>query len=371
MGLQDLEDLNLDDNEITAKPPRRKKKSGTGFFIVGMICFLLTATMLAAVVLTIGRDLFIKEKEEHIDDDFKYTGYQVREMISRAEKQAQSAAEERERESFKETILDAARNDNGILFYLRETFPDQIIYLHGSKYEFYPINPDLAPNTIDNANFVENPNDLRITYEVNGKVKSHMMVDVSSFQKDIDWEAAAADGVEYAMIRCAFRGYESGKIVTDSYFEQNIENATKAGVKVGVYFFSQATSLEEAVEEAQYTLELIAPYKVELPVAIDVEEVSSAARTDNLTVDQKTGYSVKFMDTIKEAGYDAMIYSNAKFFIKNLNMDMLEGYDKWFAQYNDSIYFPYEIAIWQYSSKGTVKGIGSKNVDLDITFKEY
>ncbi len=372
MELKDFDEYETNEaTEETYRKPTKNKKVGLAFFVIGLVCFLLAATMLAVVGLTIGKDLLIKEKEENIDDEYKYSGVEVREMIEKAEKETKKKTEDKLTEELQSKFFNAALEDNGILFYFRETYPDNVVYQTGSKFEFFPINSELAPNIINNDCIVIDEETGRYSYVENGEQKTHVMIDVSSFQKNIDWEKVAADGVEYAMIRCAFRGYESGKLVTDSFFEKNIEGATKAGIKVGVYFFSQAITPEEAIEEAEYTLELIAPYKISLPVAIDVEDVSGAARTDILTPDETSELSKCFMDRIKEEGYDVMIYSNSKFFIKRLNMDILEGYDKWYAQYNTSIYFPYEISIWQYSSKGKVDGIVTNGVDMNMTFREY
>ena len=356
---------------------KRKKNNnnGTAFFVVGAVLFLFSATMLAFVFLFFGRDLILERQGASVEDpeasvEVTYTESEVLEMVTDAKDQAAEKARIEATELMRERLLKASQEDSGVLNLLREMYPDQVIYITGSKYEYYPVIEKLAKNTIENSLIVKDEESGRLSYVVDGETVTYEMIDVSSFQKDIDWAKVKASGIDYAMIRCAFRGYGSGKIVEDPYFEQNIKGASKAGIKVGVYFFSQATDTEEAVEEAEYTLDLISPYKLDLPIAIDVEDIADLSRTDNMTADEISEASVAFMDRIREAGYETMIYSNAKYFIKYLNVEILEGYDKWFALYNDSIYFPYEISAWQYSATGSVDGIKG-DVDLNIVFKEW
>lgn len=375
MDLKDAEYYEIDEETVMVNNPYdeigkaagRKKKRSFKFLPLGIALFLLAFTVIGAII------LLEKNGGEHNgtvkESKTKYSAEDMAKVISDTEENTKNATEKRVREEMNSRILEAAKTESGILNLLRETYPDQVIYLYGSMYEFYPIDETLKPNTIDNDCLVKNE-DGTINYVVKGKNASHMMVDVSSFQGDIDWEKVAARGVEYAMIRCAFRGYESGKIVEDKKFAENMEGAINAGIKVGVYFFTQAMNQNEAYEEADYALELIKDYKVTLPVAIDVEDVSGRARTDSLSIRETTDNCVYFMERVKEAGYSTMIYSNSKFFIKKLDVSKLEGYDKWYAFYNDSIYFPYEIAAWQYTSSGYIDGIGA-GVDLNITFKEW
>ena len=137
---------------------------------------------------------------------------------------------------------------------------------------------------------------------------------------------------------------------------------------MGVYFFTQALSEEEAEEEAEFVIESIAPYKVEYPVVLDIEAVTSSnARGNGLTSDERTKYCIVFCEKIKEAGYTPMIYGNLKTFMLLLNIEELEEYDKWFAYYDESYYFPYDFKIWQYTNKGKVAGIKG-DVDLNVSF---
>ncbi|MCQ2519688.1 MAG: glycoside hydrolase family 25 protein [Lachnospiraceae bacterium] len=393
----ELKDIDFDDDEfkVDAKKPVNEtqttrtmvvpnilpeddevyvKKKGPWFTVLMVVLFLITTTLVAIAILYAGKDLFIQKEveivEEEVGEPAIYTQTQLDEMVAKAVDEAKEEQIEIGRQEILNEVKKASREDSGIINFIRKINPDDMVFTFGSKFEYFPINRALAPNTINNDNLKVDEETGVITYEVDGVTSSHVCIDVSSFQKDIDWDKVKAAGVEYAIIRCGFRGYGSGKIVEDTFFKSNIEDATSAGIKVGVYFFTQAIDEKEAVEEAEYALKLIEGYDIELPVAIDIEEINDKARTDNLDNDMRSDYCVAFMDRIKEAGYTPMIYTNLKYFIKYLNMDKLEGYEKWFAYYNDNIYFPYEIAIWQYSSTGTIDGIDS-SVDLNITFKEY
>lgn len=384
MELKDIEFEDIETEEISERTSTsemadvgvirgKKKNKGTGLVVTGVVLFLLSATVLAAAILYVGKDMFIaKEKElASIEEEPAiYTQEQADGMVAVAAEAAKIEQEEITKEDMKDVLYKASLEDSGVALLLREYFPEYMIFAYGSRFEYFPINFDLAPNTIKNECIVKDEETGIFTYEEEGGPKTYMCIDVSSFQKEIDWEKVKEAGVDQAMIRCAYRGYGTGKLVEDPTFARNIEGALEAGVDVGVYFFSQAISEEEALEEARFTLELIEPYKLKMPVAIDVEEINDTARTDGLTVEEKTDYAIAFMEEIKKAGYTPMIYSNLKYFIKQLNMDKLEGYDKWYAQYYDSIYFPYEISVWQYSSGGRINGINT-DVDLNISFKKW
>ena len=191
-------------------------------------------------------------------------------------------------------------------------------------------------------------------------------VDVSKFQVTIDWNAVKADGIDFAIIRCGYRGYGIGKLVEDSTFRQNIQGATAAGLKVGVYFYSQAINEEEAVEEASMVLSLVGGYSLPMGVYYDTEQVGTdVGRADGISAAQRTACAVAFCETIRNAGYTAGVYSYASWFYNALNFANISKYRIWIAQYRDTLSFSYRYNIWQYTSKGSVKGI-SKPVDMNI-----
>ena len=251
---------------------------------------------------------------------------------------------------------------------LRDFYPDEVVVADAGRYYFFPILEALAKNTYDPDSF-QADGDGVMHYYVDGERASRKGIDVSRYQDKIDWEKVAEDEVDYAFIRLGIRGYTEGEILEDETFETNISGALKNDIDVGVYFFTQAMSEEEAEEEAEFVIESIAPYKVTYPVVIDVEAVTSTnARGNDLTSAERTKYCITFCEKIKEAGYTPMIYGNLKTFMLLLNIEELEEYDKWFAYYDDMYYFPYDFKIWQYTNKGKVSGIKG-DVDLNISFE--
>lgn len=197
--------------------------------------------------------------------------------------------------------------------------------------------------------------------------ESRLGVDVSSHQGVIDWEAVAASGVEFAMIRIGFRGYLEGELNEDALARANIEGAQAAGLDVGAYFFSQAISTEEAAIEAAWAVAFLEGYDLELPLVYDWEHVeSSKARTADLTDRELlTACAKSFCDVVKAAGRDPMVYFNVYQSRDLYDLAALQEYGFWLAQYTDGMDFPYAVDLWQYTETGAVEGIQGK-VDLDL-----
>ena len=256
---------------------------------------------------------------------------------------------------------------DSVLETLRPLYPDDLIVYRGGKYNFVPINRNLKLHSYDkaNLNILESG---EYQYLQEGEVVSYKGIDVSRHQGTIDWNMVAQDGVEFAFIRVGYRGYGSGKMMEDEFFEENIKGALQAGIKVGVYFYSQAVSREEVLEEAQFVLDKIAPYKIECPVVFDVERVSEGeGRMNAISMEDRTAFTALFCQTIENAGYRPMIYHNTEMGVMMLGLSDLEAYDKWFAAYSDLFYYPYDYKVWQYSQSGRVQGIQG-DVDLNISF---
>ena len=260
--------------------------------------------------------------------------------------------------------------DGSPLKMLRSFFPENLIYSYEEEYVFAPVLESVNKHSLLDENFQKTEDGL-MQYVENGTVTSHTGIDVSKYQGDIDWTAVKADGIEYAFIRLGIRGYESGKIVVDEYYEDNMKGANAAGVKAGVYFFTQAVTVEEAKEEAEFVIQNLAGYDVACPVVFDVERISGGkGRADQLTQEQRTDITVAFCEAIKAAGYTPMIYGNVVCFTRLLDMTRLNDYEKWYAFYDDYMYIPYDVSCWQYTEKGNVDGIPN-NVDLNISFKMW
>ena len=191
-------------------------------------------------------------------------------------------------------------------------------------------------------------------------------IDVSKYQGNIDWNAVAADGITFAIIRVGYRGYGSGALVEDSTFRRNIQGATAAGLKVGVYFYSQAINEAEAVEEASMVLSLVSGYSLPLGVYYDTEKVAGdTGRADGISAAERTACAVAFCETIRNAGYTAGVYSYASWFYNSLNYANISKYKIWIAQYRDTLDFSYRYDIWQYTSTGSVNGVPG-GVDMNI-----
>ena len=193
-------------------------------------------------------------------------------------------------------------------------------------------------------------------------------IDVSEHQYDIDWEKVAADGIDFAMIRVGYRGSTAGQIYTDEYFEKNIAGATAAGLKVGVYFYSQAINAEEAAEEARFVVERLRGTNVSGPIAYDLEfYTADEARTDDLTGEQATQNALAFCDVIRQAGYEPVVYMNLHWAGSMYGMEALAHLPVWLASYGPVPALDRGVTLWQYSESGVVDGVEGP-VDLDLWF---
>lgn len=232
-----------------------------------------------------------------------------------------------------------------------------------------PPSPTLAANPWESEAFA---------YDENGfltcpAADSWLGVDVSEHQGHIDWGEVAKTDVKFAMVRLAYRGWGSeGVVRADEYGLENLQGAADAGLKVGVYFFSQAISVEEAIQEARFLLQLLDGRKLDMPVVFDWETVSAKdARTAKVKRATVNACALAFCREIEAAGYDAMVYYNLD--MARWTFDLLAiqqaGYDFWLAMYTDSLSYAYRVRMWQYTSAGSVPGIKGR-VDLNLYFPE-
>lgn len=193
-------------------------------------------------------------------------------------------------------------------------------------------------------------------------------IDVSKWNGSIDWNAVKNSGISFVIIRCGYRGSSTGVLVEDPTFKRNIQGATAAGLKVGVYFFTQAINEVEAVEEASMVISLIKGYSISYPVFIDTEKANG--RADGLDRATRTAVCRAFCETIRNAGYSAGVYASKSWYNDNLSYGSLSGYRIWLAQYASEATFSSRYDMWQYSDKGTVSGISGK-VDMNISYLGY
>lgn len=331
---------------------------------------LLSIIIIAIIAVILGVFSLLKKKdvpantdiEENVPVTYTYTEDELIALMQRAKDDTYAE------------LLDQMRTqyENGVntTELLRQYFPDNIVYYDKTGYVFADILENVNKTSYLAENYITNSSG-EVELIVNGETISHKGIDVSKFQGNINWEQVAQSGVEYAMIRVGYRSYGTGIIKDDEYFTRNIKGALNAGVNVGVYFFSMAVNVEEAIEEADYVLSAIQGYDVTYPIVIDVEEIANDTyRTSSLTPEELTDICIAFCERIKEAGYTPMIYANLKYFVGRLELERLNDYEKWFAYYGSSPYFPYEISMWQYSEKGSVPGIEG-DVDINISYKYF
>lgn len=235
--------------------------------------------------------------------------------------------------------------------------------------QFYKIVTEIPRNDYDNEMFYIDYDDKMFYHDVDGNRASTIAIDVSEFQTDINWAAVREAGVRVVMIRVGYRGYGSGKLVEDAKFREYVENALSENLRVGVYFYTQGINMEEGVEEAHFVLDIIKDYNITCPVAIDTEALYvDDARTNDLDNTARTDVVVGFCDTVKEAGYTPMIYTNRNWLVQMLDVTRLGGYKIWYAHYTNQPDLPYEYIGWQYTDSGTLNGI-SGNVDLNVWFE--
>jgi len=213
---------------------------------------------------------------------------------------------------------------------------------------------------------------VRYFFDAAGVLSSKVGIDVSYYQGNINWTEVKNAGVDFVMIRVGFRGWGSaGSLLIDNRFVASITGANAAGLQCGVYFYSQAITVAEAVEEAQFTLAAIKGYQLTYPVAYDIEDAEAAgARTNGLTNQQRTDFSAAFCDTIKSAGYTPMVYSNKHWLETKLDMNRLSVYDTWLAHYATTTNYARSFTMWQYTSTGRVNGI-TGNVDRNVGLFDY
>lgn len=200
---------------------------------------------------------------------------------------------------------------------------------------------------------------------------SRVGIDVSSHQGQIDWTQVRGAGVDYAVIRVGYRGYTDGELHEDSMYYQNIEGALAAGLDVGVYFFSQATSTEEARKEAMFVLDRLGGYDVRYPVYFDWEGIAEGgARTDGMDGEQMTRCAIAFCDNIETYGYTAGVYFNQSYGYSSFRLRDLLDYEFWLAEYQDTQSFLYEVQMWQYTYEGSIPGVDTI-VDLNLCYHDY
>lgn len=259
-------------------------------------------------------------------------------------------------------------SDSGSVDIETTTLPEtQTIFMNGEV----PYYANIPASNLNPSAFVYNDYG-RMIYN-DESVKSYTGIDVSSHQGKINWYKVAADGIDFAILRVGYRGYgASGIIGEDSLFRENAKNALNAGIKIGAYFYSQAITPEEALEEAEFVIDIIRNYEIDCPVVFDWEnDPDVGMRTDNLSGEVLTQCAVTFCEKLKSEGYTPAVYFNLSDAYDRYDLDAIKNYVFWYAQYKGSApLFYYNYTMWQYTNKGTVDGIEG-NVDINISFQQF
>jgi len=367
----------MQENHSQGKRGRKKRRRSENSILAGSILLcIITLTAVTVCLVMVFQYRAVQQKNTAVMSELEairlreeaaYNQAEVDALIESAVEETKEETSEEVSKAFLDRMKELMTSGGGTTEMLRTFFPDEIVLADAGQYYFFPILEDLAKNTYNPESFMADGDGVVHYYEEGERI-SRKGIDVSRYQEKIDWEKVAEDEVDYAFVRLGIRGYTEGEILEDETFQKNIEGALKNDIDVGVYFFTQAMSVEEAEEEAEFVIESIAPYKVAYPVVIDVEVVTSAnARSNDLSKEERTKYCIAFCEKVKEAGYTPMIYGNLKTFMLLLDIEQLEEYDKWFAYYDETYYFPYDFKIWQYTNKGKVSGIKG-DVDLNVSF---
>ena len=242
-------------------------------------------------------------------------------------------------------------------------WPPLETWLEPTVPETEPENPTIPPdrNPYDRFDFqYDRHNYLKLQ-----NLTSYAGVDVSAFQGNIDWKKVKQSGIDFAIIRLGYRGYESGKLVEDQYARENLKNAKEAGLRIGAYFFSQALNIKETDQEIQFMLKILGDTELDMPVVLDWEIPANTARTRNMDSRTLTDIQRHFCGQMRDQGYQPMIYFNWHQSEHLYVLHELEDYPFWLALYQDRMTYPWKVEMWQYSDKGKVPGING-NVDLNV-----
>ena len=245
----------------------------------------------------------------------------------------------------------------------RATEPARVEIPEPTVSETEPANPTVPPdrNPYDRYDFQYNKNN----YLVLQNVESYPGVDVSAYQGDIDWKKVKASGIEFAIIRLGYRGYESGKLVEDSKARQNMAGAAEAGLKIGAYFFSQALTTQEVDEEIEFMFSMLGEQYLEMPLVLDWEIPAANARTAKMDARTLTDIQLHFCRKVSDMGYQPMVYFNWTQSEKLYYLSELEDYPFWLALYQDRMTYPWKVEMWQYTNTGRVPGIPG-DVDINV-----
>ena len=315
----------------------------------------------------------MKEKEEQKEsEENTFTGHEIGGDLVASDLDfwdMYPVEEEEEKENNKEVSEDKTSSEETEAEDPSNGGKNVEVVLRDGTSEWLPINPYWKKNTYDYANLVSKNNLLH--YYSDGKQVSYLGVDLSKYQKKVDFAAIQSEGIDFCMLRVGARGYESGLIQEDEKFQEFLAGAESVGMPVGLYFFSQAVTEAEAEEEANYVISKIGEHKITYPIAFDMEFIENDnSRIETLTKTEKSNIALAFLKRIEEAGYVGMLYGNKEWLLKRIELHRFDDYDIWLTQEEDTPDYPYMYSMWQYTRQGEIYGIDGY-VDLNISFVDY
>lgn len=249
---------------------------------------------------------------------------------------------------------------------------DPVVLGAGTGEKLYlPNLQKVARHTLNLDHLTKNRNGYLELTDDAGNVISKTGIDVSKHNGEINWKKVKNAGISFAIVRVGFRGPGEGTLEPDERAAEYIKGAQENGLDVGVYFYSQAINEQEGIEEAEYVLNFLKDYTITMPVIFDTEYYErEGARGNKTSRKNRTAAAKAFLDTIKEAGYQPMLYASTRWSIMNIDRDALSEYPFWFAYYGENLTYRYDFDMWQYSSEGSVPGV-SGDCDLDILVKQW
>lgn len=312
----------------------------------------------AAAVTITALGLMLRSREQTISN--------LRDQLAMASVPVPDNTEEEAESVYKPIEVDHHYDRAGFKIYLIDDLYGQI---------WLPVLADASMSGHALENMKQTSKGRMLSFDDDGNLNALTGVDLSAHNTVTDWNAVKADGIDFVMLRVGYRTYGigAGELTPDSRFREYYNAAKNAGLMVGAYFFSQAITEEEAVEEAVFTAQMLEGCELDFPVAFDWELIyhdDEGARTDNVPVDVLTDSVIAFCQNIEAFGYQSMFYQNKRTTLFKLDLPRLQEIPFWLAEYGDGPTYIYDYDMWQYCSDGTVAGIEG-DVDINLSFYDY
>lgn len=311
---------------------------------------LIVSGVMAGAITAGAVCLLVREKNREIDS--------LRTMLTLPEPEPDT-----EEDVFKPVQVDRHYELSGKKILLKDDIFGQI---------WIPVLKDVKLSTHPTEQMKEQQSRM-YSFDRDGDYNAITGIDISSHNNVTDWNAVRDDGIEFVMLRTGYRTYGGGVLHEDEMFRKYYQDAKAAGLKIGAYFFSQATNVEEAVEEAELTVKLLKNCELDYPVAFDWEIIfddEDGARTDNIPVDTLTDLTLAYCQNLEALGYRPMIYQNKRTSLLKYDLPRMQGIPFWLAEYGDGPTYIYNYDMWQYSCKGYINGVEGK-VDLNLSFLDF